>query len=337
MKPVLAWVLGQGGLLGSHLVRALPTVLPGVERWECPVAGFCWADAAALARQFDQAVAAFAGALQGRQRWLVVWAAGAGVVASSREALQGEAAAWQRLLDLLAASLLAGGRPLPGTVFLASSAGGVFGRGAEQVLTERSSVCPASEYGWHKLRQEEALREWAEQRPAASYVIGRIANLYGPGQKPAKPQGLISYLSRCLLYQRPAHVYVPLDTLRDYIFADDCAEMVLACLGRALLQGAACRIVKLFASEEPASVARVAGALVRLARRPLRIICSPSPLARQQPRKLQFRSVVWPDVRPTRPTPLAVGIGRVHEHQRALFCRGRCLPPGLAASPLRRS
>jgi UDP-glucose 4-epimerase len=90
--------------------------------------------------------------------------------------------------------------------------------------------------------------------------------------------------------------------------------------------GPACRVVKLLASGEAQSVARIVGIFTQLARRQPRITCAPGPRSQQQARKLQFRSTVWPDLRPERPTPLALGIHRVHEHQLGLFARG--LMPG---------
>jgi len=67
--------------------------------------------------------------------------------------------------------------------------------------------------------------EWS-QRNEASALIGRIANLYGPGQNISKPQGIISQICRSYLLGYPLSIYVSLDTLRDYIFAPDCAALV---------------------------------------------------------------------------------------------------------------
>ena len=64
-------------------------------------------------------------------------------------------------------------------------------------------------------------------------MIGRIANLYGPGQNLDKPQGLVSQLCAAHLERRPVSIWVSLDTLRDYLYAPDCAQMVLDCLDRA--------------------------------------------------------------------------------------------------------
>ena len=62
--------------------------------------------------------------------------------------------------------------------------------------------------------------------------MGRIANLYGPGQGLEKPQGLISQIIRSHLIRTPISIYVPLDTMRDYLFAPDCGELVVDALRR---------------------------------------------------------------------------------------------------------
>src|SRR5262245_34903500 len=71
---------------------------------------------------------------------------------------------------------------------------------------------PASNYGAHKVRMEEALRGWSDLFPNHSCLIGRISSLYGPGQNLNKAEGVISHLSRCLIYHQPVSIYVPLDT-----------------------------------------------------------------------------------------------------------------------------
>lgn len=323
MHRVLAWVIGEGGLLGSQLARGLVSYLPNVHRWRYPGGPFRWRDPVVLTEQMVDAMSTFAGAVrQGFDRWLVLWAAGHGVMASPQETFPPEINTWCRFLELLSAKLLTGPQPVRGTLFLASSAGGVFGKATDQVLTEESLCQPNSEYGRCKWTQEELLRAWASGHQDVDFLIGRITSIYGPGQKQGKPQGLISYLSRCLIHQRPAHIYVPLDTTRDYVFVEDCTRLILQCLNRIVQSNEKCRVMKLIASEETASVAQVVGVLGRLARRNPRIVCSPSPLRQHQASNLRFRSTVWPDLRISRPTPLPIGMHRVHQHHLAMFQRG---------------
>jgi UDP-glucose 4-epimerase len=245
-------------------------------------------------------------------------------VRSSTAELEPEWSAWTRLLDLLGAHLVGPRDDLPGAIFLASSAGGVYGGSRAQLLTEHTPPRPASAYGAHKIRMEEALQNWADAFPHVSYLIGRISTLYGPGQDLHKPQGIISHLSRCLIYHRPVSIYVSLDTRRDYLFVDDCAHQIAACLGR-LISERPRAILKILANEELTSLARIVGVFFRMAKhRPLIV----SRLAHEtQSISMKMRSEVWRNLEGLPKTDLAVGIHLVHEHQLALYRRGLLPPP----------
>ena len=54
-------------------------------------------------------------------------------------------------------------------------------------------------------------------------VLGRLANVYGPGQTLGKPQGLLSQLCLADATGRPLPVFVSMDTIRDYLYAGDAA------------------------------------------------------------------------------------------------------------------
>ena len=68
-----------------------------------------------------------------------------------------------------------------------------------------------------------------------------------------------------VVWQRPIHIYVPLDTIRDYLYVDDCAQQILACLAAWLSDrlpqpAAGGAQLKLFAAERTATVAQIVGA-----------------------------------------------------------------------------
>jgi UDP-glucose 4-epimerase len=245
-------------------------------------------------------------------------------MSSSAAVLEPEWRAWTQLLDLLGRHLAGPSHDVPGSIFLASSAGGVYTDNVGQLSTEYTMPRPASDYGAHKLRMEEALRSWADLYPNVSSLIGRISSLYGPGQDLRKAQGIISHLSRCLIYRRPVNIYVSLDTRRDYLFADDCAHQVAASLSRLMTERPRA-IIKVFASEEVTSLARIVGVFFRIAKHhPL--IVSRQPRG-TQPISLKLRSDVWRNLEGLRKTDLATGIHMVHEHQLTLFCQGLLPPP----------
>jgi UDP-glucose 4-epimerase len=329
MSRTLTWVIGRGGLLGSHLVPALEAAIEGAVSWDSPK--FSWNDPPTLTEQIENAVAAFARAVgSANRRWMVLWAAGAGVVGSSTAMLAGEALAWEVLLESLGRHWAQLGEA--GLVFYASSAGGVYGLTSRTALTEASPCHPVSEYGRHKLKQEQRFRDWAVRHPGVATVIGRIANIYGPGQNLSKPQGIISHLSRCLIYQHPAHIYVPLDTIRDYIYVDDCARQIVECCRQVSLDNGGCHLLKIIASEQATSLARIVGIFTRLDKRHPLLVPSPAPGRGLQPGSLPFRSTVAPNLTRLPRTPLEIGIDRVHRHQRALFSQGRLPPPPSARS-----
>lgn len=322
---VLAWVVGSGGFLGSNVRRGLAGAR-GVETWVPPGRPFPWDDPTRLAAALERAVEAF-GARNATgastEGWAVLWCAGAGVVGTSEAALAQETIAWEAFLGGLGANRSLAERR--GLVFLASSAGGVYAGSAGTVFTEETPCAPISPYGRAKLAQERTLAEWAKAR-RVSWLVARISNLYGPGQDLSKPQGLISHISRCLIHGLPIHIYVPLDTIRDYLLAEDCTAKVKRALGQLADGPEGQGIVKILASERETTVAELISSFRRVAKRQLKLATALHPV-QQQPLRLSFRSKIWcGEVEPP-VTPLIEGIHRVHLHQVGLYLSGRLPRP----------
>jgi nucleoside-diphosphate-sugar epimerase len=215
------------------------------------------------------------------------------VIGTSRQTLDREVHTFGAFLDrLIAMSDLA---PAPEAFFLASSAGGTYGGSAAPPFTEATEPVPISPYGEAKLAAEDRLRRFAVQS-GVPVVIGRLANLYGPGQDLSKAQGLISQLCKAHHERRPLSIFVSLDTARDYLFSDDAAKMVTSATDRVATSPPGTVVVKILASQRPTTVATILGELRRLLRhRPL-VVLGASPLATFQARDLRFRSVVWTDL-----------------------------------------
>ena len=211
----------------------------------------------------------------------VFWCAGAGVVGSSQEALDTELRVLQGFLEGWHAG---GGR----SFFLASSAGGVYAGSAGPPFTEETPPAPLAPYGHAKIRAERLTREFAD-RTGMPVLIGRISNLYGPGQDISKSQGLISQLCRAQLTRQPLSVYVSLDTMRDYLYVNDAAEMSVAALDA--VAETLVMHVKILASERSTTIASILGDLHRLARRRPPVVLGTSVNARFQVRDLRLRSV----------------------------------------------
>lgn len=297
-------VVGAGGLLGSGLVRRLTgrgehVLVPGRVPWR---------DEDLASEALSHALDALVEATDGGP-WRVAWCAGAGVTGTPQEVLDQEVRVYERFLEMLSART-AQLDPTLGAYFQASSAGGVYAGGAQPPFTERSDVAPLAPYGRSKLVAEDLTRRFADAQGVAS-VIGRISNLYGPGQNLAKAQGLISQLCKADLLGQPSLIYVSLDTIRDYLFVDDAAAMVAALLDQAphrLAGTGTTHVTKILATQRPVTIGALIGECRRVFRRRPRVVLGASPVARFQALDLRMRSVVWTDVDALATTTLAAGV-----------------------------
>ncbi|MCW2856245.1 MAG: epimerase [Marmoricola sp.] len=283
------WVVGASGLLGTAVLHAAADRGDRLHLTAIP-----WHDPDAAV----EALVRGASALPGHD-WRMLWCAGSGVVGSSPDKLAAE-------LDVLGRFLEQWRPGADGAVFLASSAGGVYAGSSAPPFTEETVPVPLSPYGETKLRSEALFADFAE-RAGVPLFTGRFSNLYGPGQDLSKGQGLISLLLRAHLTGVPLDIYVSLDTMRDYLYVDDAAAMVLAGLEHV----AADRVsrTKILASEQSYTIAGVIGEIRRITRRRPPLVVFPSATARFQSADLRMRSVVEPSLREYARTPFAVGVG----------------------------
>jgi UDP-glucose 4-epimerase len=242
----------------------------------------------------------------GDRPWSVAWCAGAGVMGTSARALDLELVALRETLAALGTAPQ-GNR---GAFFFASSAGGVYAGVGMPPYDESSPVRALAPYGRAKLDAEALVTDWSQGTGTPS-LIGRISNLYGPGQNLAKAQGLISQICRSHLTGQPLSIYVSLDTLRDYFFAPDCAGLIVAGLARLRQEQSANgpRVVtKILASQRAITIGAVLGEMRRIFKSSPRIVLGASNVAAMQARDLSLRSRVWPDLDRRILTPLPVGV-----------------------------
>ncbi|MFF1251246.1 NAD-dependent epimerase/dehydratase family protein [Pseudarthrobacter sp. NPDC058329] len=300
--PDPVWVVGAGGLLGRGLVSEL--------RWrghQVLTSSIPWEDADAAKDALAMGAKELAEKSEGKP-WLVAWCAGAGVTGTSQAELDSELDVFKSALSSISDVLCVDGVSV-GRLFLASSAGGVYAGAPNPPYSEKSEPQPLAPYGFAKLAAERAAAEFATHS-GTRLLVGRVANLYGPGQNLDKPQGLISVFAKAYLTGQPVTVYVSLDTLRDYIFIDDAAGLVVDCLDR--LAQSDVRpgetVTKIIASQRADTIGALIGACKTVFKRRPRVVLGASPYAKAQAHDLRLRSVVWPelDYRPF--TPLPVGI-----------------------------
>ena len=289
---MISWVVGRGGLLGQSVDEALQ--LQGAT-WRPPLP-FSWDRPEVLGLELTAACRDFASHV-GSSPWQIAWCAGAGTVGSELSNLDQEIEAISILLKSITSSLRGPGRRR-GAFFLTSSAGGVYAGGTPP-FDERSQVSPLAPYGWSKLEQEALAREWSRET-STPLLIGRLANLYGPGQNLLKSQGLITQVCLRALTRQPLTLYVPLDTIRDYLFSADAGRMIAD--GMALLHLEASQAVstpvvtKILSSQRPTTIATVLAQVRWITKRSSSVIMAASPNTGRQARDLRMISSVWTEL-----------------------------------------
>lgn len=315
----LLWIIGERGLLGSALIKRYPFHHPHFTLWQPLRPCFEWEQPEILKAQFATQIALFEKQASQFEGWAIIWAAGAGVIGSSESALQGETKNFSVFLDAL--KTIASGSMEKGSISLASSAGGIWAGAQQFPITENSPECPISEYGRQKLEQEHCLRNLNKEHPKLKVLLARISNLYGPGQKLSKPQGLLSQLCRSVLLKVPLNIFVPLETVRDYIFSEDCAELMLRAIKKHQLSNSYSNpLVKIFASEDPVSITDILGLLHRLTRREPLVSYPHQSFSTQQPKTLSFHSKVL--IESFQFKPLVEGLNELLDYQESQLQMG---------------
>ena len=217
MSPNHVWIIGAGGLLGGALTRQLNRnqlfrILPNET--------INWADRDHVHHSFERNYQQLL-TQAGTDPWTVIWAAGHASTSSTHLDTRQELDTLQLLINVMNKF----STNSQGTFFLTSSAGGVYAGSQDPPFTINTKPNPTSAYGELKLTQENLAKEQLTR--TCRVVIGRISNLYGPGQDINKLQGLISQLAVSALTKKPLNIFVSLDTMRDYIYVDDAAETVI--------------------------------------------------------------------------------------------------------------
>lgn len=303
---VPTWVVGAGGLLGRHVAAKLTARGHRVHTAKIP-----WTEPAAALDALREEYAVLLDQSAGGA-WNIAWCAGTGVVSTSAESLERDAALFTGFVKHLGTDPSACAR---GAFFLASSAGGVYAGSPDKApYTEESEPRPLAAYGWTKLAEEAELAALARATGMPAF-IGRIANLYGPGQNIEKPQGLVSHLCRAHFTGQPLSIYVPLDTLRDYLLVGDCAEMIAAGLGgiREQVRGTDPVLIKILGSGRGTSVAALIAETTRVLRRRPKIELVSTDQSTLQARDLRLKSVRWTELDRYARTTLPAGIAATAE------------------------
>jgi UDP-glucose 4-epimerase len=314
MKTV--WVVGAGGLLGAALWHRCSAL--GDEVF-VPAERLAWAERARLMAQLQANVSAFAGRVgaSASPEWEVYWAAGVGTMSSPAEALLLETEALGVLLEALASNPVLAATQ--GAIGFASSAGAIYAGAMDELISEVTPVAPTTPYARAKLQQEDLVRAFAAARPATRALLARFSTLYGTGQAVGKQQGLLTHIARSIVRHEPIQIFVPFDTIRDYLRVEDAAAHMICALRET---EPAHQLTKIIASEHPTTIAEIVATFRRLARRSPRIVTSASQRAGLYGRRMQFRSNLVLHGHDDLPaTNLTVGIAQLLDAERARFTR----------------
>ncbi len=121
---------------------------------------------------------------------------------------------------VIAGARLAGGCRV---VFL-STGGGIYGE-VEEPATEISLPRPKAYYSVHKYAAERYL-----ELSGLPYAIARLANVYGPRQRPGLEGGVVAILARSLAAQEPIVIYGDGEQRRDFVYVGDAADAIVTML-----------------------------------------------------------------------------------------------------------
>jgi UDP-glucose 4-epimerase len=111
----------------------------------------------------------------------------------------------------------------------ASSGGTIYGVQGKSPIRESSPTCPVSAHGVMKLTIENYLHLFRHAYNLEPLIL-RISNLYGEGQDPTRPQGIISTLFDRLLRKKSIPIWGDGSIVRDYVHVEDGARACLLAL-----------------------------------------------------------------------------------------------------------
>ncbi len=287
---MLTWTIGSGGLLGGAVDRqSARSFAASAIPWSDPERSIATLGRE-LARFREEA---------GSGEWALIWAAGHATTATGSAVAAVERQVFTSFLSLLVGCAPAG----DGAFFLTSSAGGVYAGSPAPPYDVRTPIRPISPYGDLKAAQEQDALVLADTCPV---VIGRISNVYGPGQNLRKVQGLVTRLVLAAATRQPINIFVPLSTLRDYVFVDDAARAVHAWTRHAI-EATAPQETCIVASGESTAISHLIRTVQDVSGRRVPVALGSHASAQSQALDLRFVPTPVPGGRHRAPTTLPVG------------------------------
>ena len=292
------WVIGAGGLLGSALCRQI----------ENPFFGrlIPWASQPEASHALVESLMDFAARTNG-EPWRIIWAAGRATTAAFPWETEHELAIFERFLSALQENTPRG----LGVFTLVSSAGAVYAGSRHPPFTTSTPIRPLSSYGQLKLAQEQTTDQLSGCD--ITTLIVRVSNIYGPGQDLTKLQGIVSRLCWAAISRDRANIFVPLDTIRDYIYVHDAASRILHQSNLLTSGSARTRNLKIVASGQPMSLGHVVNTVRDVLHMPVPVSFGTHPTATAQSRDLRLTPDTDESILRMPLTPFPAGVRQVFE------------------------
>jgi UDP-glucose 4-epimerase len=122
--------------------------------------------------------------------------------------------------------VLEAARSVSARVVFASTGGAIYGE-CERPAREEDERRPLSPYGTSKLAGEEYLATW-NRLYGTSHVACRLANVYGPRQRPSLEGGVVAIFLDRLRGGRETEIFGDGNQTRDFVYVGDVVEALLA-------------------------------------------------------------------------------------------------------------
>lgn len=188
---------------------------------------------------------------------ILIWAAGAAGFNASEEQANDENIFYEAAIDVIS-SLIASKKNIILKIYYISSIGGLFE--GQHFIDETSKPAPLRPYGKLKVSQEAYL----DSKDNIACYIFRLSSVYSYIDK-NKRMGLVQTLIQNGMRREASCIYGSLDTLRDYIWAEDVAQAIYYASQAIVLDR------KLFhlTSGVPISISKIKCLIESILRRPL--------------------------------------------------------------------
>lgn len=246
-------VIGASGLVGSAIAaKAGSTVVRARADWSTPQSAV--ESLLPTLREFLHQDGS------GRSQQRIYWAAGRTVISSTDSEIERELETFQAVSQLVLS------QPATSMTFvLISSAGALFGGSRGAAITESTDPNPTSPYGIMKLAQERLISAGCSEHGHRALIL-RVPTVYGAHQDSTKQQGLISALIRSIYTRCLISIFVPRDSRRHYLWADDLAHIALALPDKIAISPSTSS-VRIVATDRSRTIDEVVETVARVARR----------------------------------------------------------------------